>query len=143
MKDKRTAAIVLIVAACLVHIVAFRSKVEMDIPIVYRLLSALLALVITLPLHEGIHWVFMRLFGLRDARIEKGIDPLGLPSFRTTASGQLTGGKRVVTLLAPFVLLTLIPDIVFCCVDRIALFFFIVAMCNAAGCCFDLMDAVR
>lgn len=143
--QKKNPAVIItfIAAACLIHILLFRGKVNMEISIIRRLLSAVAAIAVTLPLHESIHWLLMKAFGLKDARIELAIDPAGLPSLRTTASGQLTKIRRRIVLLAPFFILTLLPDVIFCMADRIELFFLIAAICNAAGCCFDIMDAVN
>lgn len=135
--------LVLIAAACAVQIVLFGSKVDMSLPIAMRLLTALLTVAVTLPLHEAIHWVFMKLFGMKEARIEFAKDPLGLPSLRAVAKGQVSRPKWLVTLLAPFVLLTVVPDVIFCMVPQIALAFYLLALCNAAGCCFDLLAAAK
>ena len=142
-KKNLPVTITLIAVLCIAQIILFRSKVDLGFPIIYRLLLGLAAIVVTLPVHELIHWCFMRLFGLKDARIEFARDPLGLPSLRTIASGKLPRIRRIIVLLAPFVLLTVIPDIFFFLADKIVLFFFLVAICNAAGCCFDIMDALK
>ncbi len=128
--------------SCALHIVLFRHKLDMDLPVIQRLLYAVAAIGITLPLHEVIHCLFMRLFGLKDARIETGRDPLGLPSLRAVARGEVRGWRRTVIYLSPFLLLTVVPDILFFLNDRIALPFFIVAVSNAAGCCYDLMEII-
>ncbi len=103
-----------------------------------RILLMLCAIAVTLPLHETIHWVFMRIFGMKNARIEFAIDPLGLPSMRTVANGQMSLRKARVTLIAPFVLLTCIPDVLFIFMEEIPLFLFIAVLSNAAGCFFDI-----
>lgn len=143
MKQDSRNAILWLIASCGIHIVLFRSKLDMGMPIALRLLFVILAVVITLPLHELIHCVFMRIFGLRNARIEFGRDPLGIPSLRSTANGEVRGWRRIVILLSPFVLLTLVPDLLFIMNERIHFLLFIAAMCNSAGCYFDAADAVR
>lgn len=143
-KNRNTAGLVLwVVLACAVHILLFRDRLESDVPVITRLLYILLAIAVTLPLHEVIHWVFMKLSGLKDARIEFARDPQGIPSLRTVAGSRLHGGKWIVILLAPFLLLTVVPDIVFLLIGRIPLLIFIMIMCNAAGCSFDMMDVIR
>lgn len=132
-----------IAVACLAHIVLFRNKVNTDIPVIFRLLSALAAIAITLLLHELIHGFFMKLLGMKNVKIQFAKDRTGLPSLRTAADGQLFGAKRILVLMAPFVLLTVIPDVIFVFSNRVELFFFIAAVCNAAGCCFDVMDVLN
>lgn len=85
----------------------------------------------------------MRLFGLKDARIGFGKDPLGMPSVRAVAGGTVSGWRRIIIFLAPFILLTVVPDILFFFSDRVPLLFFIMAMCNAAGCCFDAAEVMQ
>ena len=94
-------------------------------------------------LHEIIHCIFMKLFGLRGARIEIAKDPLGLPSLRAVAQGEVWGWKQIVIFLAPFMLLTVVPDLLFFLSDKVHFLFFIIAMCNAAGCCFDVAEVAR
>ncbi|MBP5432121.1 hypothetical protein, partial [Ruminococcus sp.] len=86
-QDKYTPiiAVLWILMVCVLHIVLFRAKVNMDIPIIQRLLFVLAAVLVTLPLHELIHFLFMKIFRMEDARIERAKDPLGLPSLRAIA----------------------------------------------------------
>ena len=144
-QENRTAvgAAVWSAASCAIHMVFFKGKLDTAAPIAVRLLFAVLAIGLTLPLHEVIHYLFMRLFGIKHAAIELGRDPLGLPSLRTAAREEVRGGKWVVILLAPFLLLTPAPDILFCLSERVHLLFFIMAIANSAGCYFDLADVVR
>lgn len=132
-----------LILSCVFHIVLFRGKLDMNTPIVLRLFFVILAVVITLPLHEIIHCIFMKLFGLRGARIEIAKDPLGLPSLRAVAQGEVWGWKQIVIFLAPFMLLTVVPDLLFFLSDKVHFLFFIIAMCNAAGCCFDVAEVAR
>ena len=132
----------LIAIACFVHVLVFRGKVNMDIPIVKRILFAILALAVTLPVHELIHFLLMNLFGAKDVKIEVAKDPLGFPSLRTIGRGELPAWKRIIVLLAPFFILTLVPDVLFLSMEKVEIFFFIVAMGNSAGCCFDIADVI-
>ncbi|MCQ2458017.1 MAG: metalloprotease family protein [Clostridia bacterium] len=139
--NKNTAgAIIWLAVSCAVHMILFRGKLDMNIPVVTRILFAVITVAVTLPLHEMIHWVFMKLCGMKEVRISFGRDPLGIPSLRTSAQGEMHGWKRIITLLAPLLLLTAVPDILFFFSDRIRFPFFLAALCNAAGCYFDLTD---
>ena len=146
MKQGKKTLIVVVLwisLVCILHIVLFRAKVNMDIPIIERILFILAAALVTLPLHELIHFLFMKIFRMEGARIEKAKDPLGLPSLRATAKGETSRWKWLVILLAPLFTLTIIPDIIFCFLDHVELIFVIIATCNAAGCCFDILAALR
>lgn len=142
-KTDSAASLALIALSCILHVVIFRGKVDMNHSVIYRILSALLAVVIVLPIHELIHWISMCFFGRKDARIEIARDPFGLPSLRTIASGKIENWKNNIILLAPFFLLTVIPDAIFLFSDRIAIALFIAAASNSAGCCFDLLAVLR
>lgn len=128
---------------CIVHIVLFRAKVNLDISIIQRVMIVLVAALVTLPLHELIHFLFMKIFRMEDVRIERAKDPLGLPSLRAIAKGEIPKWKRLIVFLAPLFILTIIPDIFFCFTDHVELIFVIIAMCNAAGCCFDFLAVLR
>jgi len=131
------------VLSCVIHIALFRSKLDLSLSVLQSFAFALLAMISTLPFHEMIHFCTMKLFGMKDVRIEVARDPTGIPSLRTVAQGEIDGGRRIAVFLAPFVLLTLVPDVVFLMADRIPLLFFIVAMCNAAGCYLDFMMLLK
>ena len=139
----QTGIILWTVCACAIHILLFRSKLDISLPIPQRLAFAVLAVVATLPLHETLHWVCMKLLGMPHARIEFAKDPLGLPSLRAIAQGFVTGWKRIVLYLTPFLLLTVVPDILFLLNAQVHFLFFIMAMCNAAGCYFDLVAVLQ
>ena len=88
-QDKYTpiAVVLWVSVMCIVHIVLFRAKVNMDIPIVQRILLVIAAVMVTFPLHELIHFLFMKMFRMENTRIEKAKDPLGLPALRAVAEG--------------------------------------------------------
>ena len=65
-KMNSTASLVLIALSCILHVVIFRGKVDMNHSVICRILSALLAIVIVLPIHELIHWISMRFFGRKE-----------------------------------------------------------------------------
>lgn len=140
MKEKKVfSTAVLMILFFVFHIVVFRGKLDTDISIIKRILSAILAIVFTLPAHEFIHCFFMKIFGLKDIRIETARDPLGFISLRTTASGKTYGWKNIGILLGPFMMLTIIPDVVFVFMNDVPFGLWIVSLANSAGCCFDLL----
>ena len=146
MKQNKYTPVVVVLwisLVCILHIVLFRAKVNMGISIIQRILFILIAALVTLPLHELIHFLFMKIYRMEEARIERTKDPLGLPSLRAIAKGEISGWKRLIIFLAPLFTLTIIPDIIFCFADHVELIFVIIATCNAAGCCFDFLAVLR
>lgn len=139
----KVGALLWLVFSCTIHIILFREKLDMGTPISQRLLTVILAIAVTLPLHELIHGMLMKLFGMKRVRIEFAKDPSGVPSVRAIGQGEVPGWKRTVIFLTPLVLLTLLPDILMCLNERAPFLLFVVAMCNSAGCYFDLMEIFR
>lgn len=129
--------------SCAVHILLFRGKVGMELPVLQRILMAALAVAFVLFVHEGIHLVFMKIVGLGKVKLIFAKDRLGLPVPGVLAERRGTRGQEIIMRLAPFVFLTILPDILFAFSSRIHLFFFIVAICNCAGCFYDGMDVWR
>lgn len=139
--NARTAAFaVWTVISCAVHILLFRGKVGMELPVWQRMLMAVAAVAFVLFVHEGIHMVFMKLFGLGKVKLIFAKDKLGVPTPGVLAERQGTKGQEIVLRLAPFVFLTILPDILFAFCTGAPLFFFLVAITNCAGCFYDVMD---
>lgn len=125
---------------CAVHVVLFRGEVNMDLPAVQRIAMAVLAVVCILFVHEGIHYIFMKLFFRGKVRLVFVRDKLGIPTPGVQAEGHATKGQKIIVWLAPFWFLTVLPDVIFMFSPGIHLFFFIVAIGNCAGCFYDVMD---
>lgn len=139
--NARTAAFaVWTVISCAVHILLFRGKVGMELPVLQRMLIAVVAVAFVLLVHEGIHMVFMKLFGLGKVKLIFAKDKLGVPTPGVLAERQGTKGQEIVLRLAPFVFLTIFPDFLFLFCTSVPLFFFLVVIANCAGCFYDVMD---
>ena len=139
--NARTAAFaVWTVISCAVHILLFRGKVGMELPVWQRMLMAVAAVAFVLFVHEGIHMVFMKLFGLGKVKLIFAKDKLGVPMPGVRAERQGTKGQEIVLRLAPFVFLTIFPDFLFLFCTDVPLFFFLVVIANSAGCFYDVMD---
>lgn len=142
--NARTAAFaVWTVISCAVHILLFRGKVGMELPVLQRMLIAVVAVAFVLFVHEGIHLVFMKLFGLGKVKLIFARDKLGIPTPGVLAQKQGTKRQEIIMRLAPFVLLTLLPDILFAFYSGVHLLFFLMALANCAGCFYDLLDVRR
>lgn len=141
--NRNQAVPVLIVIACVVHILIFKGKVNLNLPVSFRILYAFLTLVVVLPVHELLHFLCMKLLELKDVKIECARDPMGFPSLRTIGKGELPRWKKNITLMAPLLVLTIIPDAVMLITGNVPFLFFCMVMENAAGCCFDIADVLR
>lgn len=141
IKASPAAQIVWIVLMAIIHIIICKSKIE-AVAIWLRIIYVILAIVITLPLHELCHFVLWTIFSKGKAKIELGIDPVGVPGLKTSVHAALTRMQKLVGFMAPLFFLTVIPDIIFMFSERIYFFFFIVSMINAAGCYYDMLDSV-
>lgn len=141
IKSNPVAQLVWIVVMTAVHIIIYKSKIE-ETAIWVRIIYVILAIVITLPLHELCHYVVFMIFGKGKAKIGFGIDPVGLPSLKTTVYAELTRRQKVIASIAPLFFITIVPDIIFIFSENIYLFFFFMSICNAAGCSFDVIDSI-
>lgn len=142
IKTNPLAFVIWIMLSCAVHIVLFRSKVNMDHEIWQRILTVVLAVCFVLPIHEFIHFVFMKMFCKGSVKIRIMKDPIGLPTLGTVTDGKFQKWQIVIIYLAPFVFLTLLTDAIFLFCDRIELIFFVVSVCNCAGCFYDIIDVL-
>lgn len=137
--------VVWICISSILHIFLFKSNVKNDYQAIQRVLMVFIAFVFALPIHELIHFVFMKIFYKGKVVIEYAKDPVGFPTLRTRAlsQGEIANWQKIVVSLAPFVFLTLLLDVAFIFCSKVALLFFIVAVANSAGCYFDIIDALK
>lgn len=141
LKTNPLGQIIWIAIMCGLHLLLFKSKVNYDIAAWKRILLLLLAILVSLPVHEFIHLVFMKVFSKGNAKIEFAKDPLGLPSLRAVFYGKITKVQRFIIFIAPLLFITIVLDIVFTFCGKIELLLFIIAICNSAGCYYDVIDA--
>lgn len=141
LKASLAAQIVWIALMIIVHIIIYKSKIEV-VAIWVRIIYAIIAIIITLPLHELCHYVLWTIFSKGKAKIELGIDPAGVPGIKTSVHAALTWKQKLIGFMAPLFFLTIIPDIIFLFSENIYLFFFIMSIINAAGCYYDVLDSV-
>lgn len=126
----------------ILHIFLFKGKMNNDYQVIQRVLLGFIAIIFTLLTHELIHFIFMKIF-CGNAKIEFAKDPIGLPTLRTIYHGEITNWQKIVIYLAPFVSLTLLFDIAFVFCLKVELLFFIISMCNSAGCYYDIIDSLK
>lgn len=131
-----------LILSCVVHIGLFKSKVNYDYQIWLRFLIMIIALCCTLPIHELLHFVFMKMFCKGSVKIKIIKSPLGLPTLATVSQKEFKKWQLIIIYLAPLVFLTLLIDIIFVFCIKVELIFFIVSVCNSAGCFYDIVDAI-
>lgn len=143
VKTNPYALMIWVLFSNVLHIVLFKAKVNFDYPVWQRLLVTIVIACFTLLLHESTHFIFVKIVSKRDAKIRFAKDPLGLPSMGVFfCQDELSKWQRIVIYLAPFILLTVLVDSVFIfCID-IEFLFFIIPVCNSAGCFYDILDAL-
>lgn len=131
-----------IILACAFHLTLFISKGEVDIALWQKLLYLVGAVLVALEVHELFHWVFMTIFCKKKARIEFAKDALGIPTLRTVLPGKVSKLQWVIILLAPLFFLTVMPYLIFPFLEKINMFLYLIPICNAAGCYYDLIDVL-
>ena len=70
LKTNPLGQIIWIAIMCGLHLLLFKSKVNYDIAAWKRILLLLLAILVSLPVHEFIHLVFMKVFSKGNAKID-------------------------------------------------------------------------
>ena len=86
--------------------------------------------------------MFFKVFGGRNVKIRIIKSPIGPPVPGTTAQVDFKKWQLIITYLAPFVFLTLLFDIAFIFCDKAELLFFVVSVCNCAGCYYDIVETL-
>ena len=146
-KASTAGMLIWIALVVILHILIFKNIVDIDLPTWARALMPLGAVLITLPLHELIHFVFMKMFYKGKVVIETGKDPNGLPGLKTRPDGgffvSTKKWQRVVCWLAPLFLLTVCVDIVIPFAGKAALPLLVIAAANSAGCYYDVCDVLN
>ena len=141
LKTNPLGQMIWIAIMCVLHLLLFKSKVNYDIAVWKRIVSLLFAIIVSLPVHELIHLVFMKAFSKENVKIEFARDPLGIPGLRTILPDKVTKVQQFIIFVAPLFCITIVLDMIFAFCGKIELLFFIIAMCNSAGCYYDMIDA--
>lgn len=141
LKTNPLCQLVWIAIMCGLQLLLFKSKVNYEIAVWKRILLLIVAIVVSLPVHELIHFAFMKVFSKGNVKIEFAKDPLGIPSLRAILYDDVTKIQQFIIFIAPLFFITIVLDIIFIFCGKIELLFFIIAMCNLAGCYYDVIDA--
>lgn len=111
-----------------------------EVSLFQRIFEAIVALILTLFVHELIHASAMKLFSKGEVKIKLIKMKAGGFGFTTILQGNLEKWQKFIMLILPFVILTVLTTILFIKGDY--LFFYLVAVINCAGSYFDLLDAI-
>ena len=141
LKTNPLGQIIWIAIMCGLHLLLFKTRVNYDIAVWKRIFLLIVAIIVSLPVHELIHFVFMKLFSKENAKIEFAKDPLGIPSLRAILHDKVTKVQQFIIFIAPLFFITIVLDIIFIFCGQIEFLIFIIAMCNSAGCYYDVIDA--
>lgn len=126
----------------MVHIVLFKSKVMIDYQVRQRILLMIIALGVVFPTHEFLHFVFAKVFCKGKVKITIVKSPIGLPTIGVITQGYLQKWQLFIFRLAPFVILTVVPDVIFLFCTRVELLFFIVSLANCVGSFYDIAETL-
>lgn len=109
-----------------------------------RIVTAIVAVVITVPSHELIHAIAMKLFSKGKVTIK--LKPIKLKvggfGFMTVSQGDMKKWQRFIVYILPFLVLTVLPTFIIFILGKYYLFVYFLAICNCAGAYFDLLDAI-
>ena len=142
IKTNPYASIVWLLFSCVVHIFLFKEKVNVDNQIWHRILIMIIALCLVFPMHELLHFVFAKMVSKGKVKIGIVKSPIGLPTFGVTAQGEFQKWQLVIFYLAPFVVLTVILDVIFVFCIKVELLFFVVSLSNCVGSFYDIVETL-
>ncbi len=141
-KNKSVASIVWLMFSCVVHIVLFKSKVNIDYQVWQRILLMIIALGLVFSIHELLHFAFAKIFCKDWVKITIVKSPIGLPTIGVIAQGSFKKWQLIIFRLAPFVILTVILDVIFVFCTKVELMFFIVSLANCVGSFYDIVETL-
>ena len=141
-KNKSIASIVWLIFSCVVHIALFKSKVNFDYQIRQRILIMLIALGMVFLIHELLHFIFAKIFCKGKVKITIVKSPIGLPTIGVITQGSFQRWQLFVFRLAPFVILTVVLDVIFMFSTKVELIFYIVSLANCVGSFYDIFETM-
>ena len=141
-KNKPVAMVVWLTLSCVVHIFLFKSKVNTDYQVWQRILLMIIALALVFPIHELLHFCFAKVFCKGKVKIAIVKSPIGLPTVGVIAQGSFQKWQLVIFRLAPFVMLTVVLDVIFVFCAKVELIFFIISVTNCVGSFYDVYETL-
>lgn len=141
-KNKSIASIVWLIFSCVVHIALFKSKVNFDYQIRQRILIMIIALGMVFLIHELLHFIFAKIFCKGKVKITIVKSPIGLPTIGVITQGSFQRWQLFVFRLAPFVILTVVLDVIFMFSTKVELIFYIVSLANCVGSFYDIFETL-
>lgn len=141
-RNKVVASVVWLAVSCVVHIVLFQSKVNNDYQVWQRILLMIIALGLVFLLHELIHFAFAKVFCKDKVKITIVKSPIGMPTIGVITQGKFRKWQLVIFRFAPFVILTVVLDVIFAFCTKVELMFFIVSTANCVGSFYDIVETL-
>ena len=141
-KNKSIASIVWLIFSCVVHTALFKSKVNFDYQIRQRILIMIIALGMVFLIHELLHFIFAKIFCKGKVKITIVKSPIGLPTIGVITQGSFQRWQLFVFRLAPFVILTVVLDVIFMFSTKVELIFYIVSLANCVGGFYDIFETL-
>ena len=141
-KNKSNARIVWLIFSCVVHTALFKSKVNFDYQIRQRILIMIIALGMVFLIHELLHFIFAKIFCKGKVKITIVKSPKGLPTIGVITQGSFQRWQLFVFRLAPFVILTVVLDVIFMFSTKVELIFYIVSLANCVGSFYDIFETL-
>ena len=143
LRNNSCLAVLWILISSFLHVFLFRAKVSESFRNVQGVVIIIVTIACTLIVHEVIHWCAARLLGLKKTKIMPGKSPLGFPTLLTVFYEKSVKWKWIIIFVMPFIVLSMIPDILFLFSERIAYPLFFMVVGNSAGCYFDLVEVIH
>lgn len=141
-KNKSIVSIVWLIFSCVVHTALFKSKVNFDYQIRQRILIMIIALGMIFLIHELLHFIFAKIFCKGKVKITIVKSPIGLPTIGVITQGSFQRWQLFVFRLAPFVILTVVLDVIFMFSTKVELIFYIVSLANCVGSFYDIFETL-
>ena len=127
-------------ASIAIHVLLFKSKLDTGQSLPVRIAMALAAAVITLMIHELIHFIFATALCKSKPTIRISKDRFGFPAPVTFFDSEADRWKKEVIWMMPFLILTVATDVYMFAAEGVPLFLLIIAAANCAGSYFDIFD---
>lgn len=143
LKKNVCAASVWVLSSSLLHSFLLRSKVNEDYKNVRGVLTIIFVVLSTILVHELIHFAVSKIFGKGKSWICFVKTPLGLPTVGVMVNAHISKMEKILFYIMPFVILTVIPDVIFLFCSKVHYTFFFLAICNSAGCYYDIIDTLK
>lgn len=131
-----------IVLTCVVHFLLFRSKLYVSSQSWQQILTMIIVSGLTYLMHRLLHFVFIKFFCKSGMKIKDVDNLVELSAIDPVAKEECHKWQFVIIYLAPFVVLTLLVDVICMFCAEVNLIFCVVAISNCVMCFDDIVKAL-